>query len=306
MDSDDEIRSTDAAPAERAFDALIDFLAREAVQVIDADRSSIFIYDEERHELWSRVALGVGRQVIRFPADRGIAGHVLTTGVLINVADPYADPRFNPDVDRQTGYRTHSILCGPLRAGDGRSIGVLQVLNRRGGGAFPVTDVESFKRLAVRCGLAIDNALTYERLRAAEVRGDPPRVSGPKLLLINDDAELGRRVFALLAGEFEVVEESGHADVAARAAAEQPDVVLLAVDGDRREVFATCRALRACGVRQDTPIIMLGSSAPPEYVVQAFEAGANDFLVRPFAPAQLRAKTHTWLMRAGRGGDPRA
>ena len=105
----------DLVERERAFDDLLDFLAREAVGEMAADRSSIFLLDEARRELWSRVALGMNEQVIRFPADRGIAGHVATTGELLNVSDPYADPRFNPNVDRQTGYRTRSILCGPLQ-----------------------------------------------------------------------------------------------------------------------------------------------------------------------------------------------
>src|SRR5215212_3092707 len=60
---------------ERTFEELLDFLAREAVGEMEADRSSIFLLDESRSELWSRVALGMGEQVIRFPANRGIAGH---------------------------------------------------------------------------------------------------------------------------------------------------------------------------------------------------------------------------------------
>src|SRR4051794_18211910 len=112
----------DIVGRERAFDDLLDFLAREAVGEMAADRSSIFLLDEARHELWSRVALGMEEQVIRFPADRGIAGHVATTGEVLNVSDPYSDSRFNPNVDRQTGYLTRSILCGPLRSRDGRVV----------------------------------------------------------------------------------------------------------------------------------------------------------------------------------------
>ena len=142
---------------ERAFDDLLDFLAREAVTEMDADRSSIFLLDEARRELWTRVALGLDG-VIRIPADRGIVGHVTTTGELLNVADPYADTRFNPQVDRDTGYRTRSILCGPLRAPDGRIVGALQVLNKRGGGPFLAIDVKRFERVASRCALEIERA----------------------------------------------------------------------------------------------------------------------------------------------------
>lgn len=288
-----------SAPRERAFDDLLDFLAREAVEEMAADRSSIFLLDEERGELWSRVALGVGHHVIRFPANRGIAGHVATTGELLNITDPYADPRFNPDVDRQTGYRTRSILCGPLRARDGRIVGVLQVLNKQGGGPFLDADVRQFERVSARCAIAIDNALTYDRLRRAEQHGVQPRARSPKVLVADRDAELVGRVRDLLANDQVVLHAVDADDVVRAAQDERPDVVLLGVAGDGREGVAVCRALRACPTVRETPIIMLAPAGHPEQVVAAFEAGANDYLIRPFSPAQLRAKTHTWLLRTG-------
>lgn len=289
----------DTEARESTFDDLLDFLAREAVEEMDADRSSIFLLDEARRELWSRVALGVGHHVIRFPADRGIAGHVATTGEILNVTDPYADPRFNPDVDRQTGYRTRSILCGPLRARDGRVVGVLQLLNKRGDGPFVDADARHFERVAARCAVAIVNALTYDRLRGAERNGAQPSTRSPKVLVADDDTTLLRRVRDLLANDQVVLHAVDADDVVRAAQAEQPDVVLLGVTGDGRRGVAACRALRACPSVRETPIIMLAPAGHPEQVVAAFEAGANDYLIRPFSPAQLRAKTHTWLLRMG-------
>ena len=283
---------------ERAFDALIDFLAREAVRVMGADRSSIFLLDDERQELWSRVALGLGRREIRFPADRGVAGFVVRTGSLLNVPEPYDDPRFNQAVDHQTGYRTRSILCTPLRARGGRVIGALQVLNKAGGGPFTVDDERTLGKIAVRCGIAIENALLYEQLLDAEEHGAQPRTTSPRLLCVEGDAALADRVRSLLGTEFAVSHAVDGAEALHFAMTERPELVILSVDGDGQEALALCRALRRLPSARETPIIILSGSNQPEDVVQAFEAGANDYLPKPFAPAQLRAKAHTWLLRS--------
>jgi CheY-like chemotaxis protein len=284
---------------EHEFDDLLDFLAREVVDEMAADRSSIFLLDGDRHELWSRVALGMGRQVIRFPADRGIAGHVAVTGAVLNVPDPYADPRFNQTVDRQTGYRTRSILCGPLRGGDGRTLGVLQVLNKRDGGPFVARDVRRFERLLSRCSHALENAVVYDHLRTTQIRELPRRTRSPKVLLAEHDPAVAGQVRELLSDDLMVLQAVTTADIVHTAEVECPDLVLLGVAEDGTDNVATCRALRACPTVRETPIIMLAMPGHPEQVVAAFEAGANDYIVRPFSPAQLRAKTHTWLLRSG-------
>lgn len=285
---------------ERAFDALIDFLAREAVRVMGADRSSIFLLDEEHQELWSRVALGMGRREIRFPADRGVAGFVVKTGTRLNVPEPYEDARFNPAVDHQTGYRTRSILCAPLRARAGRVIGALQVLNKVGGGPFTADDERALDEIALRCGVAIENALLYEQLLDAEEHGALPRTASPRLLCVESDAALAERVRSLLRAEFAVMRAPDGAEALHLAMTERPDVVILSVEGDGQAALALCRALRRLPSARETPIIILSPSNRPEDLVDAFEAGANDFLPKPFAPAQLRAKAHTWLLRSAR------
>ena len=284
---------------ERTFDDLLDFLAREAVGEMQADRSSIFLLDESRRELWSRVALGMGEQVIRFPADRGIAGHVASTGELLNVADPYTDPRFNQTVDRQTGYRTRSILCGPLRARDGRIVGVLQILNKRGDGPFIASDVKRFERVISRCSLAIENALTYDLLRSAEAGGARVLVRSPKVLLADRDATAVGRVRELLEDDLMVIHAVDTRDLIRTAEDQRPDIVLLNLAGDGQDGVTACKLLRSCEAMRETPIILLVPAGHPDLVLAAIEAGANDYLIRPFAPAQLRAKTHTWLLRSG-------
>lgn len=286
---------------DRTFDDLLDFLAREAVGDMQADRSSIFLLDEARRELWSRVALGMGEQIIRFPSDRGIAGHVATTGEVLNVQNPYADERFNPAVDRQTGYRTRSILCGPLRARDGRIVGVLQVLNKRGDGPFIAEDVLRFERVSTRCALAIENALTYDRLRREEAGGAQVLTAAPKVLIGDADATVVGRLRELLEDELTVLHAVDLSELLATAEENRPDIVLLSVGGDGRDGVTACKLLRSSQAISEIPIIILTPAGHPENVVAAIEAGANDYLIRPFSPAQLRAKTHTWLLRSGSG-----
>ncbi len=297
---DDLVRFSRIVNSERTFDALLEFIVREAAIVMRADRSSIFLLDAEKNELWSKIALGVGDQVIRFPATRGIAGHAVTTNTLVNVPDPYADPRFNQAVDRQTGYRTRSILCAPLCARDGRVIGALQVLNKLDGGPFTSEDEHVIETLASQCAAAIENALLYDQLRAAEASGAEPKSASPKLLFADDDAALVGSVNALLGADFDIVRALDGDDLLRKLQNERPDLVLLAVDMGGKDGFETCRALRTCPAGRELPIIMLSTSTRTEDVIRAFEAGANDYIVKPFAPAQLRAKAHTWLLRTAR------
>ena len=100
---------------------------------MQADRCTVFIYDKEKDELWSKVALGMDSQEIRFPATKGLAGYVVKTGETLNIEDAYNDLRFNKDVDLKTGYKTKTILCMPIKNNNQEIIGAFQVLNKANG-----------------------------------------------------------------------------------------------------------------------------------------------------------------------------
>jgi HD-GYP domain-containing protein (c-di-GMP phosphodiesterase class II) len=138
------------------LDALLLAMAEATAGLLAADRATIFVIDRERGELWSRVALGTDE--IRFPLGRGIAGTVAQTGETINLADAYDDPRFNSEPDRSSGYHTKSLLTFPMKGNDGRVIGVFQVVNKRGGGAFTRTDEETLASLGASAAVAVENA----------------------------------------------------------------------------------------------------------------------------------------------------
>jgi HD-GYP domain-containing protein (c-di-GMP phosphodiesterase class II) len=148
----------------RDLDRLLHLLVTETTRIAEAERSSLFIYDRERNELWSKVAEGT--REIRFPASMGIAGAVVKTGQVSNIPDAYEDPRFNRSVDQQTGYRTRSILTVPMRDTAGEIVGALQTLNKRGPAgeplAFDAQDEEFLLALAGVAASAVANAMLLD------------------------------------------------------------------------------------------------------------------------------------------------
>jgi sigma-B regulation protein RsbU (phosphoserine phosphatase) len=148
--------------AEIDLDRLLEVIVDRATGVMEAERSSLFLYDEPSQTLTSHVSGTLERGSVRVPRGTGIAGHVAETGALLNIPDAYADPRFSPRFDKETNFRTRSILCVPMVARNGRLMGVLQALNKAGGGAFSVDDEELLLAFASHAAIAIDRAQLVE------------------------------------------------------------------------------------------------------------------------------------------------
>ncbi|MDW8373201.1 MAG: SpoIIE family protein phosphatase [Planctomycetota bacterium] len=159
-----------ALGAERDLDRLLAKIVAAASSLVDAERSTLFVLDRERGQLWSRVAEGSGE--IRVPLGRGIAGAVAASGQPINIPDAYADARFDASQDRRSGFRTRSILCVPLTDHEQAVVGVLQALNKRSGQAFSAHDQEVLLALAAQAGVALVNAqlVQHERERVRLLR----------------------------------------------------------------------------------------------------------------------------------------
>ncbi|WP_435010768.1 PP2C family protein-serine/threonine phosphatase [Tundrisphaera lichenicola] len=139
---------------------LLEQVEAAALRVLDCDRAGVFVHDEKTNELVGRAV--TGEPGLRFPADRGIAGAVFRDGHPIRLADAHVDPRFNPEVDRKTGYRTRSLLTVPIRGWDERPIGVLNALNSRSG-PFDARDEALATALAVQVGVAIQRQLLFDQ-----------------------------------------------------------------------------------------------------------------------------------------------
>ena len=144
--------------------SLLSKVMSEATRMLNADRGTLFINDEKTGELYSRVAKGDGIGEIRLPNFAGIAGAVFTSAKSVNIPYAYADLRFNPAFDKQTGYFTRSILCIPVTNKDGKVIGVTQVLNKRGG-PFTEEDEARLKAFTSQIAIALENATLFEDIQ---------------------------------------------------------------------------------------------------------------------------------------------
>jgi len=141
--------------------SLLGLIMEEATKTMHADRSTLYLVDRDRNELVSFIAQQSGVKEIRLPMGMGIAGHVAKTGKAANIADAYENPLFNKETDAQTGYRTRTMLCVPMKNHDREIIGVLQVLNKKKG-LFTEYDEWLFKTYAAYAATAIENARLHE------------------------------------------------------------------------------------------------------------------------------------------------
>lgn len=137
-------------------DELLALVASRISRVMEADRTTVYLLDEEGRMLVSRVVEGEASREIRLPVGAGLAGWVAKTGIALNLEDAYRDVRFDPEWDRRTGYRTRSVLAVPMKDRLGRPIGVIQCLNKRGG-TFSAEDESMLMALASQAAVTIEN-----------------------------------------------------------------------------------------------------------------------------------------------------
>ncbi|WP_437952155.1 GAF domain-containing protein [Sorangium sp. So ce296] len=143
------------------LDQLLALILNKITELLDADRATLYLLDEQRQRLYSRIVIGEEARAIELPVGAGIAGHVAKIGRTVRVKDAYRDRRFQRDWDEVTGYRTRSILAAPMKNHVGRTIGVIQVLNKHGGAEFSVHDEELLSALATQAAVSIDNSRLF-------------------------------------------------------------------------------------------------------------------------------------------------
>jgi len=159
------------------LDELLEAIIEAGRGVLGADRGTVFLYEPARRELWARVA--TGERAIRFSIDEGLAGACARAGEVVNVPDCAADDRFNPEIDRRTGYRTRALIAVPLIGLEGDLVGVMQLLNPASG-RFDAADEGLAEVLAAQAAAAI------ERTRLLETRFEKVR--------LEEDMDLARQV----------------------------------------------------------------------------------------------------------------
>lgn len=134
----------------------------ELRQSTGSERFTLFLLDREKGELFSVVAEGLEGQDIHLSLNLGIAGLVAITGQELNIQDAYADPRFDKSTDERTGYRTRCILCLPIKDQSGGILGVIEVINKKGG-VFTDSDMHLLKALSSIVAISIENAILFQQ-----------------------------------------------------------------------------------------------------------------------------------------------
>ena len=143
------------------LDRLLELILDKITEALEADRATLYLLDESNDELVSRIVQGQEVRSIRLKIGHGIAGHVARTGKPLQVRDAYKDPRFSPEWDMLSGYRTRSILAAPIKNHLGKTIGVVQVLNKKKRGEFTDDDAEILAALATQAAVSIDNSRLF-------------------------------------------------------------------------------------------------------------------------------------------------
>lgn len=178
-------------------DDLFELVLSRATLAVEADRATLYVLDDSTGELVSRFVQGDEVRSIRLKRGQGVAGHVAEHGEPVLVPDAYADPRFNPEWDLTSGYRTRSIVAVPMKNHVGRTIGVLQVLNKQDG-CFGDADVDVLGALATQAAVAIESAQLVAKLSQKNA----------ELTRLTESLEHKVRDLALL---FELERATGHA-----------------------------------------------------------------------------------------------
>ncbi|WP_242097083.1 adenylate/guanylate cyclase domain-containing protein [Sphingomonas sp. CROZ-RG-20F-R02-07] len=151
--------------------ALLQRVVAETCKMLGSERATIFLHDPATGTLFSRVASGGEIAEIRLPSTAGIAGSVFTSAESMNIPYAYADLRFNPGFDRQTGFFTRSILCVPILNKENRVIGVTQVLNKKGG-VFTDEDEQRLKAFTAQVAIALENSKLFDDVRRVKNYND--------------------------------------------------------------------------------------------------------------------------------------
>jgi Nif-specific regulatory protein len=244
---------------EIAIDDLLRRMVDHISATMEADRGTIYLLDRGKGELFSKVAHLPELEEIRLALGQGVAGYVADTGEIVNVPTVSTEARFYAGVDAQTGYCTESILALPMRDHEGAIIGVVQLLNKRGG-RFTREDETTLARLVAQAALAIEATTVYEDLaREPESPLEPLPISGQ---------------FNRIVGESELLRKACH--VTRKAAASSATVLISGESGTGKELFA--RAIYVNSPRAEGPFAKVDCAALPESLIAnelfGHEAGA--------------------------------
>ncbi|MBM2839903.1 MAG: hypothetical protein HW412_431 [Bacteroidetes bacterium] len=193
------------------IDELLVRILTAASNSIQAERGTLYLLDKGKGELWAKVAQGKDMKEIRLPIGKGLAGHVAKTGETVSIADAYSDPRFNPEIDRKSGYRTRNVLCMPMRNRGAEIVGVFQFLNKKTGG-FTNEDASFIDALSIHAAIALENARLAQEMMKTERLSAVGRMAGTIIHDIKNPMSVVRMYAQLIKRRVSDAEVSHFAD----------------------------------------------------------------------------------------------
>lgn len=234
---------------------LQELITKEATELMQADRVSIFLLDRERCELWSAITQEKG--MMRFDARLGIAGNVALTGETINVTDAYEHPLFYKEIDSITGFRTKTLLAVPLRNLNGEIVGVCEAVNKRHG-LFTREDAEILETFAGHVSDAFETAQLLEQMERRKVhpteRETVFRAELESGFSTQNIIGMSHRTEAII----RLIDQIRASSV---------DVLIQGESGTGKELVA--KALHYNSPRADGPFVPLNCAALPDNLVEA-------------------------------------
>ena len=151
--------------SELDFNSLFPIIIEKTTDAMSAERTSLYMIDWEKNEIWTKVAQNV--EPIRLPLGVGISGRVAESGKTINVADAWELDYFNRDFDLKNDFRTKSVLCVPITSRNSKRLGVLQVINKKNKIRFDDEDEAYINSLSALIGIALENSFLHEELQVS-------------------------------------------------------------------------------------------------------------------------------------------
>jgi serine phosphatase RsbU (regulator of sigma subunit) len=143
--------------AQTELGPILEIITAGACQALECERASLFLYDEKRRELYSRVATELEIREIRTSIEAGFNGWVGRNRRPLNVSNPAADERWNSSIDEKTGFQTRSVLAAPLISPrDERLLGTIELLNKKSGEAFDQADENLLLAFAAHAAVSIE------------------------------------------------------------------------------------------------------------------------------------------------------
>jgi K+-sensing histidine kinase KdpD len=193
------------------IDKLLVLILNAASHSIQAERGTLYLLNRETNELVAKVAQGKDMTEIRLPVGKGLAGYVAKTGEIVNISDAYSDPRFNPEIDKKSGYRTRNVLCMPMKNKEGKTVGVFQFLNKNNG-AFTEDDASFIDALSVHAAIALENAHLAQEMMKSERLSTVGRMAGTIIHDIKNPMSVLRLYAQLIKRKVPDVEVAKYAD----------------------------------------------------------------------------------------------